>query len=109
LPVILYGRETWSLVVKEKHRLRVSETRVLENIVGPKRCEVTGDWRRLHKEKLHDLCSSPNIFWVTKSRRETGGRGEVHTGFCWENLRERNHLKDLSIDGRIILKGIFKQ
>jgi hypothetical protein len=52
-----------------KHRLRVFENRVLRGIFGPKRDEVTGEWRRLHNEELNDLYSSPNIIWVIKSRR----------------------------------------
>jgi hypothetical protein len=49
LPVVLYGRETWYLTLREEHRLRVFENRVLRRIFGPKRDEVTGDWRKLHK------------------------------------------------------------
>jgi hypothetical protein len=66
LPVVLYGCETWSLTLREEHRLRVFEKRVLRRIFGPKRDEVTGNWRRLHNEELNDLCSSPNIIQVIK-------------------------------------------
>jgi hypothetical protein len=55
LPVVLYGCETWSLTLREKHRLRVFENRVLRRIFGPKRDEVTGEWRKLHSEELHIL------------------------------------------------------
>jgi hypothetical protein len=55
LPVVLYGRETWSLTLREEHRLRVFENRVLRRIFGPRRDEVTGEWRKLHNEKLHNL------------------------------------------------------
>jgi hypothetical protein len=55
LPVVLYGCETWSLTLKEEHRLRVFENRTLKKIFGPKRDEVTGKWRRLHNEELNDL------------------------------------------------------
>jgi hypothetical protein len=69
LPVVLYGCETWSLTLREEHRLRVFENRVLRRIFGSKRNEVTGEWRRLHNEELNDLYSSPNIVRVIKSRR----------------------------------------
>jgi hypothetical protein len=69
LLVVLYGCETWSVTLREEHRLRVFENRVLGRIVGPKRDEVTGEWRRLHNEELNDLYSSPNIIRVIKSRR----------------------------------------
>ena len=68
LPVVLYGCETWSLRLREEHRLRVFENRVLRRIFGPRRDEVTGEWRKLHNE-LNDLYSSPNIVRVIKSRR----------------------------------------
>jgi hypothetical protein len=67
LPVVLYGCETWSLTLREEHRLRVFENSVLRRIFGPKRDEVTGDWRKLHNEELHNLYSSPNR--MIKSRR----------------------------------------
>jgi hypothetical protein len=61
LPVILYECETWSLTLMEEHRLRVFENRVLRRIFGPKRDEVTREWRKFHSEELHNLYSSPNI------------------------------------------------
>ena len=61
--------ENWSLILWEERRLRVFENRVLRRIFGPKRDEVTGEWRKLHNEELNDLYSSPNIVWVIKSRR----------------------------------------
>jgi hypothetical protein len=61
LLVALYGCETWSLTLREEHRLWVFENRVLRRIFGPKRDEVTGEWRKLHSEELHTLYSSPNI------------------------------------------------
>jgi hypothetical protein len=69
LPVVLYGCETWSLTLREEHRLSVFQNRVLRRLFGPKRDEVTGEWRRLHNEELNDLHLSPNIFRVIKSRR----------------------------------------
>jgi hypothetical protein len=69
LPVVLYGCETWSLTLREEHRLRVFENRVLWRIFGPKRDEMTGEWKKLHNEELHDLYSSPSIIRIIKSRR----------------------------------------
>jgi hypothetical protein len=66
---VLYGCETWSLTLREEHRLRVFENRVLRRIFGPKRDEVTGDWRKLHNEELRRLYSSPSIIRMIKSRR----------------------------------------
>jgi hypothetical protein len=58
-----------SLALREEYRLRVSEIKVLRRIFGPKRAEVTGDWRKLHNEELHNLNSSPNIIRTLKSRK----------------------------------------
>jgi hypothetical protein len=69
LPVVLYGCETWSLTVREEHKLRVFEIRVLRRISGPKRDGVTEGWRKLHNEELHNLYSSPSIISIIKSRR----------------------------------------
>ena len=69
LPVVLYGCETWSLTLREGRRLRVFENRVLRRVFGPKRDEVTMEWRKLHNEELNDLYSSPNIDRVIKPRR----------------------------------------
>jgi len=69
LPVVLYGCETWSLTLREKRRLRMFENMVLRRIFGPRRDEVTGNWRRLHNEELNDLYSSPNIVRVIKPGR----------------------------------------
>ena len=81
------------------------ENRVLRRILGPKRDEVTGEWRKLHNEEL-DLYSSPNIFRVIKSRRMRWaghvarmGRRKAYTGFWWGNLRERDHLEDPGVNG----------
>jgi hypothetical protein len=65
----LYGCETWSLTLREECRLRVFENRVLRRIFGPKRDEVTGEWRKSHNEELNILYSSPNIIRQIKSRR----------------------------------------
>jgi hypothetical protein len=71
LPVILYGCETWSLTLREDHRLRVFENKVLRRIFGPKRDDVTGGWRKRHNEKLRDLYSSSSIITcgIIKPRR----------------------------------------
>jgi hypothetical protein len=68
LPVVLYGCGTWPLTLREEHRLRVFENRVLRRISGPKRDEVTGEWRKMHSEEFHNLYSSPDIIRQIKSR-----------------------------------------
>jgi hypothetical protein len=69
LPVVLYGCETWSLILRKENRRRVFENRVLRKLFGPKKDEVTGEWRKLHSEELHILYSSLNIIRQIKSRR----------------------------------------
>jgi len=69
LLVVLCGCETWSVTLKEEHRLRMFENGVLRRKFGPKRDEVTRECRRLHNEELYDLYPSPNIIRVIKSRR----------------------------------------
>jgi hypothetical protein len=92
--VVLYGCETWSLTLREDYTLRVFENRVLRRIFGPRRDEVTRDWRKLHNEKLNKLYFSPNIITsrMIKSRRmrwaghiaRMGGRG-MYIGYWWES------------------------
>jgi hypothetical protein len=79
--VVLYGCETWSLTLREEHRLGVFENRVLRRIFGPKRYEVTREWRKLHNEELHDLYSSPSIIRIIKARRM---RWAGHVARMWE-------------------------
>jgi hypothetical protein len=67
LSVVLYGRETWSLTLREEHRLRVFENRVLR-IFGTKRDEVMGKWRKLHSGEHYNLYSSPDMIRQIKSR-----------------------------------------
>jgi hypothetical protein len=69
LLVVLYGCKTWSVTLREEHRLRVFKNRVLRRIFGPNRDEVTEDWRKLHNKELHGLYSSTNIIRVIKARR----------------------------------------
>jgi hypothetical protein len=76
----------------------VFENRVLRRIFGPKRDEVTGEWRKLHYEELRDLYSSPSIIRIIKSRRmrwasyvARKGRRRARIGYCWESQRERDH------------------
>jgi hypothetical protein len=69
LPLVLYGCETWSLTVREEHKLRVFENRVLRRIFGPRRDGVTGGWRKLLNEELHNLYSSPSKIRIIKSRK----------------------------------------
>jgi hypothetical protein len=89
----------------------VFENRVLRRIFVPERDEGTGEWRKLHNEELNDLYCSPNIVRMIKSRRMRWeghvarmGREEACTGFCWGYLRERDHMGDPGVDGRIILR-----
>ena len=77
--MVLYGCETWSLTLREERKLRVFENMVLR-IFGPRRDEVTGEWRRLHNEELNGLYSSPNIVWVIKSRRMRWAGHVAHMG-----------------------------
>jgi hypothetical protein len=95
LPVVLYGCETWSLTLREEHKLRVFENRVLWRIFAQKRDEVTGEWRKLHNEELCDLYSSPGIIRIIKSRRMRWAghvvqMWEKRNAYRWESQRERD-------------------
>jgi hypothetical protein len=101
--------------LREERRLRVFENRVLRRIFGPKRDEVTGEWRKLCNEELNDLYCSPKIVRVVKSIRMRWaghvariGRGEACTGIWWGNQRKRDHLGAPGVIGRIILRWVFK-
>jgi hypothetical protein len=80
LPVGLYGCETWLPILREECRLRIYDNRVLRRMLGPKRDEVTGEWRKLHNEELNDLYCSLNIVWVIKSRRMSWAGHVAHMG-----------------------------
>ena len=80
MPVVLYGCETWSLTLREERKLRVFENRVLRRVFGPKRDEVTGEWRKLRNEGLSDLYSLTNIVRVVKSRRMRWARHVARMG-----------------------------
>jgi hypothetical protein len=80
LSVILYGCETWSFTLGDKHRLGVFENLVLRRIFGPNSDGVTGEWRKLHNEQLNDLYGSPNNVRVIKLR----GRWAGHVACMWE-------------------------
>jgi hypothetical protein len=71
LSVVLFEFETWSLILRDKYGLKMFDNRMLRRIFGPKRNKITGDWRQVHNEELHNLYSSPNIraIRVIKSRR----------------------------------------
>ena len=104
LHIVLYACRAGSLTLREERKLSLFENRVLRKIFGPKRVEVRGDFRGPHNEEFYDLCSSQNLILVIKSRRMRwtghinsrwgggwgggGGGGEVHTGFCWKNVRK---------------------
>ena len=68
LLVVLRGCEIWSVALREEHRLRVFENRVLRKILGPKRDEATGEWRRRYNEEINDLYCLANVIQVNKSR-----------------------------------------
>jgi hypothetical protein len=80
LPVVLYGCETWALILSEEHRLRVFGNRVVRRIFGPKRDEVIGGWIKLRNEELCNLYSSPSINRMIKSRRMRWGGSVARMG-----------------------------
>jgi hypothetical protein len=94
--------------LREENRLRVFENRELRRIFGPKRDEVTGEWRKLYNGKFHNLYSSPDIIRQIKLRRMRWTRHVAPMGE-WRRIykvlagkpTERNHLKDQGVDGRM--------
>jgi hypothetical protein len=107
----LYGYESWSLILREKHGLSVFENRVLRRIFVPKRDDVTGDWRKLHSGELHNLYSSPDIIRQIKSRRMSwaghvtrmGEGRKLYSVFVVKH-EGKYHLKDQGVDGSMGLK-----
>jgi len=115
LPVVLYGCEAWSLKLREERKLMMFENMVLRRTFGPRRDEVTGEWRRLHYDELIDLYPSPNIVRVIKSRRMRWAGHVARMGeergcirSWWGNRRERDHWGELGADGWIILGRISR-
>jgi hypothetical protein len=106
--------ETWSVTLREGNRLKVFENRVLRRKFGPKRDEVKGERRKLHKGSFI-ICTHPQISLGRSNQGERGGWGMWHarerrencTRFWWESSKERNHLKDQGLDGRMGSKRIF--
>jgi hypothetical protein len=80
LPVVRYGCETWLVTLREERRLRVFKNRVPMRIFGPKRDEVTGEWRKLHNEEHNELYSSPNICRVISDKNEVDGACITYVG-----------------------------
>jgi hypothetical protein len=98
LPVVLYGCDNWSLTLREEHRLKVFENRVLRTIFGLKRDEVTGKWRKLHNNELCDLYSLPSVIRIIKLRMRwmgnvarMGGKGTC-ISYWWESRRRKRPL-----------------
>jgi hypothetical protein len=110
LPFVLYGCETWSFTLRK----RVFENKVLRRIFGPKRDEVTGEWRNLHSDELHKLYLSLNIIRQMKSTRmrwaghvaRMGEERQVYRVLAG-GPKERGHLEDQGINGRIGLQWML--
>jgi hypothetical protein len=109
--VVLYGCETLSLTLREEHRLRVFENRVLRRIFGPKTAEVTREWIKLHNEEFRDLYSSPSIIRIIKSRRMNWAGHVARMGEKRNAYRllvgKPEGKEDLDVGGWIILGWIL--
>jgi hypothetical protein len=116
LPVVLYRCETSYLTLREEHRLRVFENRVLRRIFGPNRDEVTGEWRKMHNEELHNLYSSPDIIRQVKSSRM---RWAGHVARMGEERKVykvlagkpegKNHWEDQGVGGKMGSEWILRR
>jgi hypothetical protein len=99
---------SWYLTLREEHRLRVFENRVLRRIFGPKRDEVTGGWRKLLNEELHIFYSSPSIITMIKSRKMRWAvnvarmRRGVRIEYWWERQKVRDLWEDQDVGGWIL-------
>jgi hypothetical protein len=98
LPIVLYGCETWSLILRKEQRLGVFENKVLRRIFGPEGDEIIGGRRKLHSEKLYNVYSSENIIRMIKSKKMIRaenvaplGRKGMHIEFLWKSQKERDH------------------
>jgi hypothetical protein len=116
IPVVLYGCETWSLTLREEHRLRVFDNRVLRRIFGPTRDKVTGEWRKLHSGELYNLYSLPDIIRQIKSRRmkwvghvASMGEGRNVYRVLVGKPEGKNHLEDHGVDGRMGSEWILRR
>jgi hypothetical protein len=113
LSVVLYGCETWSLILREDNRPSVFENRVLRRIFGPKGDEMTWDWRKLHNEELHNSYSSPSIIRMIKSRRmrwvgHVARMRKANAYRMWETQKERDHWEDQDVGGWTISKWMLE-
>jgi hypothetical protein len=108
LPVGLYGCETLPLTFRDEHRLRVLENRELQRMYGPKKDEIIGGWRKFHKEKLHNLCSLPNIIRMSNSGAIRWAQHEACIRVLVGNP-EGDLQEDLDIGGWKILKWILEK
>jgi hypothetical protein len=105
LPVVLYGCGTWSLTLREEHKLRVFEKKLLRKIFEPKMDVVTGGWRKLCNKELHNLYSSPSIIRMIKPRRMRWA------GYVARTVEKKNAYRILvgNPEGKTILKCILRE
>jgi hypothetical protein len=116
LHVVLYGCESWSLTLREVHRLKAFEKRVLRRRFEPKMNEVKGGSRKLHNEELHNLYFSPSIIRMIESKRmrcaghiARMGRRGMHIRYWWEIRKEGDLWEDQDVGGCTILKRILER